>query len=65
MTAFPSVGATQFQAGSIIEAGYSATTGQQLWITNRTESIATRILYGATTMGSGVYVEFDSSRAVS
>jgi hypothetical protein len=61
MAAYPAVGATQYQAGYIIESGYSATNGQQLWITNRTQVVATRVLYGSTTMGSGILVELDSS----
>ena len=61
MSAYANVGATQYQAGSIIEAGFDAATGQQIWITNRTQVMATRVLFGSTTMGSGVYVEFDAS----
>jgi outer membrane protein assembly factor BamB len=52
-----------YTEGWIIEAGYSATTGAQLWITNRTE-IPYSIVYGSsiatdelTWMGNGVYVE--------
>jgi hypothetical protein len=42
-----------------IEAGYSADTGQQLWITNRTQTPFARLdTPGASIwMGSGVYVE--------
>ncbi len=51
------------QIGWQIEAGYSATDGSQLWITNRTETPYSYIGFGANgenamlTMGSGVYVE--------
>ncbi|MGA2682443.1 MAG: PQQ-binding-like beta-propeller repeat protein [Candidatus Bathyarchaeia archaeon] len=49
-----------YQPGWQIEAGYSATTGQQLWITNRTEVPFTLISAGAGTYfaGDGVYVEY-------
>jgi outer membrane protein assembly factor BamB len=51
-----------FQQGWQIEAGYSATDGTQLWgPVNRTLTPYARVLFGSTTMGSGVYVEFDSS----
>jgi len=47
-----------YQPGWQIEMGYSATTGQQLWITNRTETPYTR-LTGPTSFedASGVYCE--------
>jgi PQQ-like domain len=61
MTVYPNVGVTQYEAGYIIVAGYSAKDGSQLWITNRTETVAARILYGGPSLGSGVQVEFDSS----
>jgi outer membrane protein assembly factor BamB len=49
-----------YQPGWQIEAGYSATDGSQLWITNRTEVPFTLISSGAGTYfaGDGVYVEF-------
>jgi hypothetical protein len=49
-----------YQPGWQIEAGYSATTGQQLWITNRTQIPFTLISAGAGTYfaGDGYYVEF-------
>jgi hypothetical protein len=65
LSVYTSVGATQYQSGAIIEAGYDALTGQQLWIVNRTQTIASRVLFGATTMGSGVYVEFDQATLTS
>ncbi len=53
-----------FQNGWIVEAGYSSTTGTQLWITNRTEIPNTRISIGASSngntgasIGDGVFVE--------
>jgi hypothetical protein len=48
-------GGTGFQTGFQIEAGYSSTTGQQLWITNRTETPYTRLTIGPAT--AGVYEE--------
>jgi len=41
-----------------IEAGYSLTTGAQLWIVNRTEAAAAR-LSAANALNNGVYTEFD------
>ena len=54
-----------YQVGWIIEAGYNANTGAQLWITNRTETPFTVLGTGGTAAtapwslmdGSGVYVE--------
>jgi hypothetical protein len=51
-----------FQAGFIIEAGYSADTGQQLWITNRTETPYTRTTTIPAT--AGVYAEVNYNTAV-
>jgi outer membrane protein assembly factor BamB len=57
-------GADAFQSGWIVEAGYSADTGAQLWLTNRTEPANTRISFGSTSngntgqaIGDGVFVE--------
>ena len=60
MTAAASSGGLFYQPGWQIEAGYSAITGQQLWITNRTEVPYTLISSGAGVgiVGNGVYVEF-------
>jgi outer membrane protein assembly factor BamB len=60
MTVSQSSGGMFYQPGWQIEAGYSATTGQQLWITNRTEVPYTLISSGAGVdiVGDGVYVEF-------
>jgi outer membrane protein assembly factor BamB len=60
MTAATSSGGMFYQPGWQIEAGYSATTGQQLWITNRTETPFTLISSGAgvDVVGDGVYVEY-------
>ena len=54
-----------FQSGYIIEAGYSADTGAQLWgPVNRTEPANTRVSFGSTSngntgqaIGDGVFVE--------
>jgi hypothetical protein len=56
-----------FQAGWIVEAGYSAVTGQLLWgPTNRTENVGTRVSFGDTgngnsgcAIGDGAWVECD------
>ena len=51
---------TLYQPGWMIEAGYSAATGAQLWITNRTEpawSIIGSIVGTSNWMGDGVEVE--------
>ena len=60
MTEYAMQGGLFYQTGFQIEAGYSATTGAQLWITNRTEVPYTLISAGAGTYfaGDGVYVEF-------
>jgi len=49
-----------FQIGYYIEAGYSATTGQQLWITNRTQTPFTRTTYLPATAGVYATVNFDT-----
>jgi hypothetical protein len=53
MTAAGYTGGSYFQSGFQIEAGYDATTGAQLWITNRTQTPYTRI--GVLAAGYGVY----------
>jgi len=53
MTDVGYTGESFFQSGFEIEAGYSADTGQQLWITNRTETPFSRISIEA--VGDGVY----------
>ena len=60
MSEYAMGGGLFYQPGWQIEAGYSANTGQQLWITNRTEVPYTLISAGAGTYfaGDGVYVEF-------
>jgi hypothetical protein len=47
--------ASGFNTGYQIEAGYSTTTGEQLWITNRTETPFSRLLTGPA--DNGIYVE--------
>lgn len=51
--------AGSFQQGFQIEAGYSATTGQQLWITNRTEVPFSRVYTLPAT--NGVFGELNSA----
>jgi hypothetical protein len=60
MTALYLASSSLFQLGWQIEAGYSMTTGAQLWITNRTETPNTRLYVQSgtlTTAGNGVYIE--------
>ena len=52
-----------FQAGFIIEAGYTADTGQQLWITNRTETPYTRTVTLPATAGVYGEVNLDTATA--
>jgi hypothetical protein len=64
LVSLSSGGSFLFQGGFIIEAGYSAVTGQQLWITNRTETPYTYVTlsegYGfCDSLGSGVFVEIN------
>ncbi len=61
---FFSNGEAFFNPGFNIEAGYSATTGQQLWIVNRTETPFTRVDYCAVSNGIYVEVNQDTSAAV-
>ncbi len=53
MTAAGFTGGSYFQSGFQIEAGYSADTGSQLWVNNRTETPYTRI--GIVAVGNGAY----------
>jgi outer membrane protein assembly factor BamB len=58
LSAFPVAGTLAsggFQAGYEIAAGYDANTGAQLWVTNRTEPISTRISFIG--IGYGKYCE--------
>ena len=49
-----------YQRGWQIEAGYSQTTGAQLWITNRTETPETRLTGPSSLLdGNGIYVEIN------
>ena len=50
-----------YQSGYVIEAGYSQTTGEQLWITNRTETPATKLstYIAAVSMGNGPSLNSD------
>ncbi len=60
MSEYTMGGGLFYQPGWTIEAGYSATDGSQLWITNRTQIPYTLISAGAGTYfaGDGYYVEF-------
>lgn len=62
MSQSSSAGSSYFQGGWIIQAAYSKTDGHRLWgPLNRTEVVNSRVLYGSTTAGDGVWIEFDSS----
>ncbi len=62
MTQASVAGSSFFQNGWIIQAGYDLSTGDKLWgPVNRTEVIDSRVLYGSTTAGNGVWVEFDAA----
>ncbi len=62
MTQASIAGSSFFQNGWIIEAGYDLSTGQKLWgPVNRTEVVDSRVIYGSTTAGNGIWVEFDAA----
>ena len=51
-----------FQGGWYVRAGYSAVDGHLLWGPfNHTEVENSRVLFGASSMGYGTWVEFDSA----
>ena len=55
-------GSSFFQAGWIMQAAYSKTDGHRLWgPLNRTEVMNSRVLYGSTTAGDGIWVEYDAA----
>jgi hypothetical protein len=56
------VGASYFNIGYQIDAGYSATTGEQLWIANRTLTPFTRD--SITKVGNGLYVYMQSASGI-
>ena len=56
-----STGGSSYNSGYIIEAGYSATTGQQLWIVNKTETPFTRVDFSQTS--GGIFVETNQDTA--
>ncbi len=62
MNSIGSAGGPSFNSGFIIEAGYDANTGQQLWITNKTETPYTRVDFSQTS--NGVFVEINQDTAV-
>jgi hypothetical protein len=62
MTQASIAGSSFFQNGWIIEAGYDLSTGQKLWgPVNRTEVVDSRVIYGSSTAGNGIWVEFDAA----
>ncbi len=61
LSSVASTGATSYNAGFIIEAGYSSDTGQQLWIVNRTETPYTRVDFSQTS--NGIFVEINQDTA--
>ena len=61
MTA-PAPAAGSFQGGFVIEAGFDAATGNQLFLVNRTYAPNTRLSSGSSysvTFGDGVYVQYN------
>ena len=62
LSSTPTTGSTSYNVGFIIEAGYSASTGQQLWIVNRTEAPFTRVDFSQTT--NGVFAEINQVTGV-
>jgi outer membrane protein assembly factor BamB len=57
-----SAAAGSFQGGFVIEAGFDAASGNQLWIVNRTYTPNTRLTSGTSysmTFGDGVYVQYN------
>jgi hypothetical protein len=51
-----------FQGGWYVRAGYSSVDGHLLWGPfNHTEVVNSRVLFGASSMGYGTWVEFDSA----
>ncbi|MGA2523738.1 MAG: hypothetical protein ABSF65_06245 [Candidatus Bathyarchaeia archaeon] len=61
LSSIASAGGSSYNAGFIIEAGYSSTTGQQLWIVNRTETPYTRVDFSQTS--NGIFVEINQDTA--
>ncbi len=61
MHALGSTGGSSYNTGFDIQAGYSADTGKQLWIVNRTETPYTRVDFSQTS--HGVYVEINQDTA--
>jgi hypothetical protein len=62
MTAAGITGGSFFQSGYQVEAGFDANTGNQLWITNRTQTPYTRI--GIMSAGYGIYTVINYETAV-
>ncbi len=55
-------GSSFFQAGWIMQAGYSKVDGHRLWgPLNRTEVMNSRVLYGSASAGEGIWIEFDAA----
>jgi hypothetical protein len=54
-------GTAFYNPGWQVEAGFNAQTGQQLWMTNRTEEAYTRLVMGAPTSGNGTYIEISQN----
>ncbi|MGA3111301.1 MAG: PQQ-binding-like beta-propeller repeat protein [Candidatus Bathyarchaeia archaeon] len=61
LSSIASAGGSSYNAGFIIEAGYSQSTGQQLWIVNRTETPYTRVDFSQTS--NGIFVEINQDTA--
>ncbi len=62
VTQSSNAGSSFFQAGWMIQAGYSRTDGHLLWgPVNRTEVVNSRVLMSSAMAGDGVWIELDSS----
>jgi hypothetical protein len=61
LSSVATTGASSYNAGFIVEAGYSSDTGQQLWIVNRTETPYTRVDFSQTS--NGIFVEINQDTA--
>jgi hypothetical protein len=50
-----------YNPGWQVEAAFDGKTGQQLWMTNRTQEAYTRLVMGTPTSGNGTYIEISQN----
>ena len=50
-----------YNPGWQVEAAFNGQTGQQLWMTNRTQEAYTRLVMGSPTSGNGTYIEISQN----